>query len=121
MRVSRIATFAHGREVSSRSVPLQVVPAGSASSIPDTIPPGPTVSGADNADAAPQSFTIAKGAAAFGGTIVNARLYSLDAGQFCADEIVMEPSASRIIDVTPTDAAVSVVMYCLGWVDPGCP
>jgi len=75
----------------------------------------------DNADAAPQSFTIAKGAAAFGGTIVNARLYSLDAGQFCADEIVMEPSASRIIDVTPTDADVSVVMYCLGWVDPGCP
>lgn len=75
----------------------------------------------DNVDAAAQSFTLTKGAAAFGGSILNTRLYALAPNQFCADEIVMEPSTLWIIDVTPTDADVTVTMYCLGWIDPGCP
>jgi hypothetical protein len=42
-------------------------------------------------------------------------------GQFAVDEITMEPSATRIIDVACSTADVTVTMYCLGWIDPGCP
>lgn len=75
-----------------------------------------------NADAAlVQQFSIAKTAASFGGTIVNPRLYAMDALQYVQDEIVMEPDTSGSVDVACSTADVTVTMYCLGWIDPGCP
>lgn len=68
-----------------------------------------------------QQFSIASTTAAFGGTVVNPRLYALAPGQYAQDEITIDPSAAGSVDVACSTADVTVTMYCLGWIDPGCP
>lgn len=75
-----------------------------------------------NADAGlVQQFSIASTTAAFGGTVVNPRLYAMAPLQYVQDEIVLDPSAAGSVDVACSSADVTVTMYCVGWIDPGCP
>lgn len=76
---------------------------------------------ADNVSGAPQSFTVAKTVASFGGVIANPRYYGMAIAQFVSDEFTMEPDTTGSVDVAPTVAGVTVFLRVVGWIDPGFP
>jgi hypothetical protein len=74
-----------------------------------------------NADVGTESVTIAPQSAFFGGTIVNTYRWDLLPGQYLQDEITLEPSATRRLNIAPATSDVEVRVYCRGWVEPGFP